>query len=87
MADSTLLVIGEMGCPEPLPRPPGPGYVPVSTPTGIAWQMVGASGPTTVGLAMGSDGLTVTVDGVTGALMAVPLTDAFGLNLGYLLPV
>ncbi len=82
----TLVGIGELGCPEPLPPPPGPGYVPISTAAGIVWLPTGAGGPTTVDLAMAGDALTVTVNGVNDTIPGVLVEDAFGMALGYLLP-
>ena len=86
---STLVGIGELGCAAPLPLPPGPGYAPVSTPDGIVWQVAGAGGPTTVDVSLSAGVLTVSVNGVdaTVALAGEPVGDAFGVALGYWLPV
>lgn len=86
---STLVGIGELGCAAALPLPPGPGYVPVSTAAGVVWQVAGAGGPTAVDVSLSGGVLTVTVNGVdaTVSLAGERVEDAFGVALGYLLPV
>jgi hypothetical protein len=83
----TLIGLGELGCSEALPSPPGPGYVVMSTPDGLQWVPAGEGGPTTVDLAVAGGVLTVTVNGVSDSLAGVLVEDAFGVGLGYLLPV
>ena len=86
---STLVGIGALGCAEALPLPPGPGHVPVSTAVGVVWQAGGPEGPTTVDVSLSGGVLTVSVNGVdaTVALAGERVEDAFGVALGYLLPV
>ncbi len=77
---STLVGVGELGCAEALPPPPGSGYVPTSTAAGIVWQVAGAGGEsptaTTVEMAMAGDALTITVNGVAAHLTGVLVEDA-----------
>jgi hypothetical protein len=87
---STLVGMNRLGCVTALPAPPGAGYVPVSTAAGIVWQVAGAGGEqpgaTTVEVAVTGGALIVTVNGVAAQVPGVPVADAFGVPLGYLLP-
>jgi hypothetical protein len=83
----TLVGIGELGCPELLPSPPGAGHVPTSTADGIVWLPAGTGGPMTVDVAVAGGALAVTVNGVSSTISGVLVQDAFGVALGYLLPV
>lgn len=84
----TLIGLGELGCSAALPPPPGPGYVVMSTADGLQWVPAGeGGGPTTVELAVAGGVLTVTVNGVSDSLVGVLVEDAFGVELGYLLPL
>lgn len=87
MQVETLIGLGELGCSAALPPPPGAGYVAMSTENGIEWVPAGEGGPTTVDLSIAGGVLTVTVNGVSDSLAGVLVEDAFGVDLGYLLPL
>ena len=83
----TLIGVGELGCTAAMPLPPGPGSAPMSTDAGVEWVPAVGGGPTVVDVAVVAGGLAVTVNGVTATVAGVLLADAFGVDLGYLLPV
>jgi hypothetical protein len=88
---TNLAGVDDLGCGLILIPNGTPGQVMQMDPTtGLpVWGPGGAGGPTTVATAFAAGVLTVTVNGVSTVvnLRGQLVEDAFGVDLGYLLPI